>query len=197
MFENQNANVIYEVLQTENFRLMKSNDLEKAKNILDAMVWLKDIVETETNQETKIEDSKLLKINQVYQAAFHFPNTDKPEDVKAEVEAEVEVKPEVEQKAEEQKKPKLPKTTRVEANKRKDWIYKTIQSYRGGISEQQLKSLYIASDEINHTEEELKKNQPNDREVRGCALCSRYIDSILAQGDIYLNDKNLLVSFLS
>jgi hypothetical protein len=185
MFENQNANVIYKVLQLENLRLMQSNDLENAKNILDAMVWLKDIVKTETNQETKIEDSELLKINQAYQAAFHFPDTDKPDEV------------EVEKKAEEPKKPKLPKTSRVEADKRKDWIYKTIQSYRGGISEQQLKSLYIASDQINHTEEELKKDKPNDREVRGCALCSRYIDTILAQGDIYLNDKNLLVSYLS
>jgi hypothetical protein len=188
MFENSNAKLIVQVLQAENLKLMESNDYLAAMNILEAIVWLQNILTSnplqETNEEETNEDSECQKVNQAYQTAFHFPNTSSSE-TESKTTTEDNEKPKV---------IKLPKTKRTEATKRKEWILETIENYKGGISEQQVKSLYISSTQINHTESELKKDKPNDKEVRGCALCSRYIDTLIEDGKIYLNSKNLLVA---
>ena len=180
MFENTNANLILEILRKESSSFIQANNFESAKEVVDALVWIKNIFESIDEQKSDSEvDPEVEKMQQALRDAYPLP-AESQEISEAEsapvsqVDSEVEVKEKI----------KFPKTTQVETNKRKEWCLNTIKNYPHGISESKMLALYITSKEISHTENELKKTHPTDKEVRGCTLATKNINSPNMQSKI-------------
>ena len=186
MSKNPSAKLIFQVLQAENLKLMQSNDFVSAKNVVEAIVWFKNILESNIEEEKPSPEETRAK--QAMQLIFPLPK-----DVETPDTPEAPETPKQEQEAKQEKVViKFRKTTQKEAKKRKDWLLNTIKAYNG-ITESQLLGLYITSKDINHTEAELSKTNPEDKEVRGWALATRYIYSLIEKERvIYINEKGYL-----
>ena len=199
MFENTNANLILEILRKESSSFIQANNFESAKEVVDALVWIKNIFESidEQKSDSKV-DPEVEKMQQALDAAYPLPAESQEiseaesaplSQVDSEVDSKVDSKDEVKEKI------KFPKTTQVETNKRKEWCLNTIKNYPHGISESKMLALYITSQEISHTENELKKTHPTDKEVRGCTLATKYINGLINKDKkVKKNDKGLLIA---
>ena len=203
MFENTNANLILEILRKESSSFIQANNFESAKEVVDALVWIKNIFESidEQKSDSKV-DPEVEKMQQALRAAYPLPAESQEiseaesaplSQVDFEVDSEVDSKDN--SKDEVKEKIKFPKTTQVETNKRKEWCLNTIKNYPHGISESKMLALYITSQEISHTENELKKTHPTDKEVRGCTLATKYINGLINKDKkVKKNDKGLLIA---
>lgn len=203
MFENTNANLILEILRKESSSFIQANNFESAKEVVDALVWIKNIFESidEQKSDSKV-DPEVEKMQQALRDAYPLP-AESQEISEAEsapllqVDSEVDSKDDSkhDSKDEVKEKIKFPKTTQVETNKRKEWCLNTIKNYPHGISESKMLALYITSQEISHTENELKKTHPTDKEVRGCTLATKYINGLINKDKkVKKNDKGLLIA---
>jgi hypothetical protein len=195
MFENTNANLILEILRKESSSFIQANNFESAKEVVDALVWIKNIFESIDEQKSDSEvDPEVEKMQQALRDAYPLP-AESQEITEAESAPVSQVDSEVDSKDEVKEKIKFPKTTQVETNKRKEWCLNTIKNYPHGISESKMLALYITSQEISHTENELKKTHPTDKEVRGCTLATKYINGLINKDKkVKKNDKGLLIA---
>ena len=207
MFENTNANLILEILRKESSSFIQANNFESAKEVVDALVWIKNIFESidEQKSDSKV-DPEVEKMQQALDAAYPLPAESQEiseaesaplsqVDFEVDFEVDSEVDSKDNSKDEVKEKIKFPKTTQVETNKRKEWCLNTIKNYPHGISESKMLALYITSQEISHTENELKKTHPTDKEVRGCTLATKYINGLINKDKkVKKNDKGLLIA---
>ena len=195
MFENTNANLILEILRKESSSFIQANNFESAKEVVDALVWIKNIFESINEQKSDSEtDPEVEKMQQALRAAYPLP-AESQEISETESAPLSQVDSEVDSKDEVKEKIKFPKTTQIETNKRKEWCLNTIKNYPHGISESKMLALYITSKEISHTENELKKTHPTDKEVRGCTLATKYINGLINKDKkVKKNDKGLLIA---
>ena len=193
MFENTNANLILEILRKESSNFMQANNFESAKKVVDALVWIKNIFESIDEQDNDSDiDPEVEKMQQALKSAYPLP-AETEENVKPE--STPSSKDDSEDDSKNKAKVKFPKTTQVEATKRKQWILNTIKSYGNGITDSQVLALYITSKEISHTESELMKTNPEDKEVRGYTLGAKYLSCLINKDKtVKRNDKGFLVA---